>query len=68
MYLVINLDLKPQLGDFIMHNYVSQWQEKEFRNYLQHIHEDIVVSCADYFDNYVFMVQNEIQGMHGFKF
>jgi len=51
-----------------MHNYVSQWQEKEFRNYLQHILEDVVVSCIKLFENYVFMVQNEIQDMHWFSF
>ncbi len=42
--------------------------EKEFKNYLQHTLEDVVVSCIDFFENYVFMVQNEIQDMHWFSF
>ncbi len=41
--------LKPQLGDFIVHNYVSQWQEKEFKYYLQHILQDTIMSCIDLF-------------------
>jgi predicted protein tyrosine phosphatase len=43
-------------------------KKKEFKRYLQHIREDIVVSCIDFSNNYVFMVQNEIQGMHWFNF
>ncbi len=60
--------MKPQLGDFIVHNYVSQWQEKEFKNYLQYIPKDVVLSCIDFSDNYVFIVQNEIQYMHWLSF
>ncbi len=60
--------MKPQLGDFIVHNYVLQWHEKEFKNYLQCIPKDVVISCIDFSDNYVFMVQNEIQYMHWLSF
>ncbi len=48
--------LKPQLGDFIIHNYVFKWQEKELKYYLQHMPQEIVVSCIDFSENYVFRV------------
>ncbi len=56
--------LKPWLGDFIFHNYVYKWQEKEFKYYLQHIPQNTIVSCIDLFENNVFRVQNENQNMH----
>jgi hypothetical protein len=30
--------------------------------------QDTIVSCIDFFDNYAFKVQNEIQDMHWFTF
>jgi hypothetical protein len=42
--------------------------KKEFQNYLQHIFKNIVVSHIDFYKNYVFMVQNEIQDLHWFSF
>jgi hypothetical protein len=60
--------LNPQLGDFIVHNHVSQWPKKEFKYYLQHIPQNIIVSCIDFSENYAFKVQNEIQDMHWFSF
>ncbi len=35
--------LKPQLGDFTVHNYVFKWRE-ELKYYLQHVPQDIIMS------------------------
>ncbi len=36
--------------------------------YLQHIPKATIMSCINFFKNYAFEVQNEIQDMHWFNF
>ncbi len=61
-------DLKPRLLNFVLHNFVACWQEKEFKGFLKHILEDTIASCIDFSNNYAMKVQNEIQDMHWFSF
>jgi hypothetical protein len=37
--------LKLQLSAFVVHNFIAHWQEKELKQFMKHILEDIVVSC-----------------------
>jgi hypothetical protein len=59
--------LKLHLSNFVVHNFIVHWQEKEFKRLLKHIPKDTIVSCID-FENYAMKVQNEIQDMHWFFF
>jgi len=60
--------LKPCFLEFVVHNFVAHWQEKEFKGFLKHIPEDIIISCINFFENYALKVQNEIHDMHWFFF
>lgn len=52
--------LKLCLLEFVVHNFVAHWQEKEFKGFLKHILEDTILSRIDLFENYALKVQNEI--------
>jgi hypothetical protein len=56
--------LKPCLLEFVVHNFVTCWQKKEFKRFLKHILENTIISCIDFSENYALKVQNEIHDMH----
>lgn len=51
---------RSKLPDFIMHNFVSKWQERQFRLCKDSLAEDTILSIVDFAENYTFTVQNEI--------
>ncbi len=59
--------LKPRLQEFVLHNFTSKWQEKEFKSYVPNLPPNTMLSCIDFSENYVFKQQNEIQDMHWFS-
>ncbi len=52
--------LKPKLQKFLIHNFTSKWQEKEFKAYVPILPPNTIVFCIDLLENYAFKVQNEI--------
>ncbi len=60
--------LEPKLKEFVIHNFVAKWQEKEFKAYVPNLPPNTIVSCIDFFENYAFKIQNKIQDMHWFLF
>ncbi len=60
--------LKPKLQEFLIHNFTSKWQEKEFKAYVPNLPPKTIVSCIDFQHNYAFRVQNKIQDVHWFSF
>jgi hypothetical protein len=60
--------LKPRLQEFVLQNFTSKWQEKEFKSYVPNLTLNTIFSCIDFFENYAFKVQNEIQDMHWYSF
>lgn len=56
--------LKPKLKEFITHNFVSNWQETQFKKFISKLPKDTIMSCIDFSQNYAMKVQNEIQSMH----
>jgi hypothetical protein len=56
--------LKPKLQYFVRHNFVSRWQDQQFRKCLKHFPADLIISVIDFAKNYNFEVQNEMQSMH----
>jgi hypothetical protein len=60
--------LKPRLSKFVVHNFISHWQENMFKHYIKHISKDNEISCIYFSKNYGMKVHNEIQNMHWFSF
>lgn len=56
--------LKPKLTEFIVHNFIAQWQDSKFKEILVEFPKDAMISCIDFSENYTMMIQNEIQSMH----
>lgn len=52
--------LKPHLKAFVFHNFISRWQDVQFKDCLFSVLEDTIKSCVDFSKNYTLMVQNEI--------
>ncbi len=46
--------LKPKLQTFIRHNFVSRWQDKQFKSNIKSFPHQIVVSVVDFDENYTF--------------
>jgi hypothetical protein len=59
--------LKPKLKEFVIHNFVAKWQEKEFKAYVPNLPRNTIVFYIDFFENYAFKVQNKTQDMHWFS-
>lgn len=56
--------LKLKLRHFVKHNFVVQWEDKQFKAYLKSFPKDNIVSVVDFTENYFFKIQNEVQNMH----
>jgi len=54
----------PHLKEFILHNYVSKWQDFQFCECLENLAHDTMFSCVDFSKNYTLKIQNEIHDMH----
>jgi hypothetical protein len=46
------------------HNFVSWWQDQQFKQRLKYFPSDTMVSVIDFVENYNFEVQNKVQSMH----
>ncbi len=60
--------LKPHFKEFILHNYIAQWQEIQFKQCLENQPSNIILSCVDFFENYTMKIQNEVHNMHWHNF
>jgi hypothetical protein len=60
--------LYPCLKEFVLHNYVSRWQNLQFKEYVENLPLKIVFSCVDFFENYNIKIQNDVQSMHWHNF
>jgi hypothetical protein len=56
--------LKPKLVKYVLHNFISKRQEKEFKRTLSRLQPDTILSCIDFSQNYSMKVQDEVQSMH----
>jgi hypothetical protein len=56
--------LKPKLHNFARHNFVSRWQDRQFKSSIKYFPAKIVVYVVDFAKNYTFETQNEVQSMH----
>ena len=56
--------LKPRLVEYIVHNFISKWQEKEFKRTLSRLMPDTILYCIDFNQNYSMKVHDEVQLMH----
>ncbi len=56
--------LKPKLQQFVKHNFVVCWHDKEFKTCIKSFSIITVISIVDFVKNYSFEVQNEVQSMH----
>jgi hypothetical protein len=43
---------------------VAKWQDVQFRTYLENFPIDTMILVIDFFENYSFEIQNEVQNMH----
>jgi hypothetical protein len=50
---------KPKL-----HNFVSRWQNKQFKAFIVSFPKNTIVFIVDFVENHSFEVQNEVQFMH----
>jgi hypothetical protein len=57
-------NLKPRLQSFMTHNFVSKWQEHQFKSILGTIPSGSIIYCVDILYNYTMQVQNETQSMN----
>ncbi len=55
---------KPKLQNFVKHNFVSRWQNKQFKASIISFPENIIVFIVDFAENYSFEVQIDMQFMH----
>jgi hypothetical protein len=56
--------LKPKLQKFIKHNFIASWQDLQCHLAMETLPEDTILSHVDFFENYGFQVQNEIQSSY----
>jgi len=54
----------PKLKEFVLHNFIAQWQEKEYKCSLSMFKNNECLSLIDFAKNYFFKGQNEIQAEH----
>jgi len=52
--------LYPHLKEFVLHNYVSRWQDLQFRKCLKNLHPKTILSCVDFSENYTMKIHNKI--------
>jgi hypothetical protein len=57
----------PKVREFILHNWVYNWQERQYKNSLNSLKEGEILSLIDFAENYSFKGQNEIQSEHWFN-
>jgi len=55
---------KPKLQNFVKHNFVSRWKNKQFKAYFFSFPKNTVVFIMDFAENYSLEVQNEVQFTH----
>jgi hypothetical protein len=60
--------LRPKLPKFIIHNYVAQWQDEQYRVCLESFPHEFVLYVVDFVENYTFHDFDEIQEMHWHSF
>ena len=60
-------EFKNQLEEFIPHNFRSYWQNAQFKECINNLPPDVIVSVIDFAENYTFKVQNEVQSMHWYN-
>jgi hypothetical protein len=60
--------LKPYLKDFLFHNFISRWQDVQFKDSLINVIKDTIIFCVDFSNNYTLMAHNETQNMHWHNF
>jgi hypothetical protein len=51
----------PHLKEFVLHNYVSRWQDLKFKECLKNLPLEIVLACVDFSKNYTMKIQNKKQ-------
>jgi hypothetical protein len=51
---------KPKLQNFVKHNFVSRWKNKQFKAFIVSFPKNKVVFIVDFAENYSFEVQNEM--------
>jgi hypothetical protein len=51
---------KTKLQKHFRHNFVSRWQDKQFKAFVLSFPRNIVVSIVDFTKNYSFELQNEV--------
>jgi hypothetical protein len=56
--------LQPHLKSFVLHNYSACWQDVQFKQQLDQLPANAILTCVDFNENYTMKVQNEIQNMH----
>jgi hypothetical protein len=54
----------PKIKEFVIHNFVAKWQDKEFKKCVLSLKERKMVSLVDYVEKYTFKSQNEVQSEH----
>jgi hypothetical protein len=52
--------MKPRLKEFVLHNYITRWQDSRFRKVLSNVSDDMVIFCINFSENYIMKIQNEI--------
>lgn len=57
--------LKEESQAFVTHNFVSRWEDKQFKHAIKAFPKDTVVSIEKFAKNNKFEVQNEVLSMHG---
>jgi len=57
----------PKVRQFLLHNHVYKWQERQYKNCLSTLKEGEVLSLVAFSENYTFKAQNEIQFEHWFN-
>jgi hypothetical protein len=56
--------LRPKLQNFVRHNFVSRWQDMQFKSSIKSFPSQIMVFVVDFVESYTFETQNEGQSMH----
>jgi hypothetical protein len=55
--------LYPHLKEFALHNYVSWWQDLQFKECLKNLPPETILTCVDFSKNYTMKIQNKIQNV-----
>ncbi len=56
--------LRPKLRKFIVHSYVTRWQDEQYKVCLKSFPCESILSIIDFVENYMFQDFNEIQEMY----